>query len=178
LFLLIEWVNEWRRRLRTATEHVVMFRRLREATTMRSLTIVTILCLTSSPAFACVFDTECKPGTTCVDGSCSRDLLFFFLSAGLPELFLIHFFGEHGLPFQPALFGKRSRLGFGQVVEIAPPERAPASVRKPDDFQTRFGLLGADYTSPRLTRPLMTRSRHRALHSLLREDRLSVADRF
>ena len=42
---------------------------------MRSLTLVTILCLTSTPAFACVFDTECKPGTTCVDGSCSRDLL-------------------------------------------------------------------------------------------------------
>jgi hypothetical protein len=44
-------------------------------TTMRSLILVTILCLTSTPAFACVFDTECKPGTTCVDGTCSRDLL-------------------------------------------------------------------------------------------------------
>ena len=42
---------------------------------MRCLTLVTILCLTSTPAVACVFDTECKPGTTCVDGSCSRDLL-------------------------------------------------------------------------------------------------------
>ena len=43
---------------------------------MRSLILVTILCLTSTPAFACVFDTECKlPGTTCVDGNCSRDLL-------------------------------------------------------------------------------------------------------
>ena len=41
---------------------------------MRSLTLVTILCLTATPAFACVFDTECKPGTTCVDGSCGRDL--------------------------------------------------------------------------------------------------------
>jgi hypothetical protein len=42
---------------------------------MRSLTLVTILCLTSTPAIACVFDTECKPGTTCVDGNCGRDLL-------------------------------------------------------------------------------------------------------
>jgi hypothetical protein len=42
---------------------------------MRSLIVVTILCLTSSPAFACVFDTECKPGTSCTDGVCDRDLL-------------------------------------------------------------------------------------------------------
>jgi hypothetical protein len=42
---------------------------------MRSLIIVTILCFTSTPAFACVFDTDCKPGTSCVDGTCSRDLL-------------------------------------------------------------------------------------------------------
>ena len=42
---------------------------------MRSLIAVAILCLTSLPAFACVLDTECKPGTTCVDGSCSRDML-------------------------------------------------------------------------------------------------------
>jgi hypothetical protein len=28
------------------------------------------LCLTSNPAFACVFHTDCKPGTTCVDGQC------------------------------------------------------------------------------------------------------------
>ena len=42
---------------------------------MRSLIIVTILCLTSSPAFACVFDTDCKPGIACVDGACSRDPL-------------------------------------------------------------------------------------------------------
>ena len=42
---------------------------------MRSLILVTILCLTSTPAFACVFDTDCKPGTMCVDGNCSRDLL-------------------------------------------------------------------------------------------------------
>ncbi len=37
--------------------------------------IVTILCLTSTSAFACVFDTDCKPGIKCVDGACSRDLL-------------------------------------------------------------------------------------------------------
>jgi len=42
---------------------------------VRSLIIVTILCLTSTPAFACVFDTDCKPGIACVDGACSRDLL-------------------------------------------------------------------------------------------------------
>ena len=42
---------------------------------MRSLTLVTILCLTSTPAFACVFDTECKPGTSCTAGKCDRDLL-------------------------------------------------------------------------------------------------------
>jgi hypothetical protein len=42
---------------------------------MRSLIVVTILCLTSSPAFACVFDTDCKPGTSCTDGVCDRDLL-------------------------------------------------------------------------------------------------------
>ena len=42
---------------------------------MRSLTLVTILCLTSTPAFACVFDTECKRGTSCTAGKCDRDLL-------------------------------------------------------------------------------------------------------
>ena len=42
---------------------------------MRSLTLVTILCLASTPAFACVFDSECKPGTSCTDGVCDRDLL-------------------------------------------------------------------------------------------------------
>ena len=41
---------------------------------MRSLIIVTILCLTSTPAFACVFDTDCKPGTECHDGACTRAL--------------------------------------------------------------------------------------------------------
>jgi hypothetical protein len=42
---------------------------------MRSLIVVTILCLTSTPAFACVFDTDCKPGSKCLDGVCSGDLL-------------------------------------------------------------------------------------------------------
>jgi hypothetical protein len=38
---------------------------------MRSLIVVTILCLTSTPAFACVFHTDCNPGATCEDGVCS-----------------------------------------------------------------------------------------------------------
>ena len=42
---------------------------------MRGLILITILCLASTPAFACVFDTECKPGTSCTDGVCGRDLL-------------------------------------------------------------------------------------------------------
>jgi hypothetical protein len=42
---------------------------------MRCLTVAIILCLTSTPAFACVFDTDCKPGTSCTDGVCDRDLL-------------------------------------------------------------------------------------------------------
>jgi hypothetical protein len=43
---------------------------------MRSLIVVTIFifCLASTPAFACSFDTECKTGTMCVDGACTRDL--------------------------------------------------------------------------------------------------------
>jgi hypothetical protein len=38
---------------------------------MRRMIVVTILCLTSTPAFACVFDTDCKPGILCVRGECS-----------------------------------------------------------------------------------------------------------
>jgi hypothetical protein len=38
---------------------------------MRSLIVVTILCLTSTSAFACVFHTDCNPGATCEDGVCS-----------------------------------------------------------------------------------------------------------
>ncbi len=41
---------------------------------MRSLIAVALLCLASTPAFACVFDTDCKPGTSCRDGVCDRDL--------------------------------------------------------------------------------------------------------
>ncbi len=41
---------------------------------MRSLIVVTILCLTSTSAFACVFDTDCNPGSTCMDGVCSDKL--------------------------------------------------------------------------------------------------------
>jgi hypothetical protein len=41
---------------------------------MRSLILVTILCLTSTAAFACVFDNDCKPGSVCMDGVCSGNL--------------------------------------------------------------------------------------------------------
>ena len=42
---------------------------------MRNLIVVIILCLTSTPAFACVFDTDCKRGgSVCVDGVCKGDL--------------------------------------------------------------------------------------------------------
>ena len=37
---------------------------------MRSLVVFTILCLTSTSAFACVVDSDCEPSTMCVDGSC------------------------------------------------------------------------------------------------------------
>jgi len=42
---------------------------------MRSLVVVTVLCLTSTPAFACVLDSDCEPGTMCVDGTCIRAML-------------------------------------------------------------------------------------------------------
>ena len=38
---------------------------------MRSLIVATILCLIATPAFTCVFDTDCKPGTKCMDSVCS-----------------------------------------------------------------------------------------------------------
>ena len=41
---------------------------------MRSLIVITILCLTSTAAFACVFDNDCKPGSVCLDGVCSGNL--------------------------------------------------------------------------------------------------------
>jgi hypothetical protein len=37
---------------------------------MRSLIVATILCLAATPAFACVYDSECKSGSTCLDGLC------------------------------------------------------------------------------------------------------------
>jgi hypothetical protein len=41
---------------------------------MRRLIVVTILCLTSTPALACVFNTDCKlPSSTCQDGICVGD---------------------------------------------------------------------------------------------------------
>ena len=43
---------------------------------MRRLILVTILCLTSTAAFAqgCILDTDCNTGTTCVDGVCIHAL--------------------------------------------------------------------------------------------------------
>jgi len=38
---------------------------------MRGIVILTVLCLTSTPALACVFDTDCKPGVMCVNGNCN-----------------------------------------------------------------------------------------------------------
>src|SRR6185437_17079488 len=42
-----------------------------QGTTMRGLVIVGVLCLTSMPALACVFDTDCNPGFSCRNGACS-----------------------------------------------------------------------------------------------------------
>jgi hypothetical protein len=39
---------------------------------MRSLIIAIILCLSSAPAFACMYDTECKTGSICTSGECVR----------------------------------------------------------------------------------------------------------
>ena len=39
---------------------------------MRSLILVTILYLTSTSAFACMYDTDCKTGSACLQGTCSR----------------------------------------------------------------------------------------------------------
>ena len=41
---------------------------------MRSLIVVTILCLISTSAFACMYDTDCETGFTCLQGICSRVL--------------------------------------------------------------------------------------------------------
>ena len=41
---------------------------------MRSLIAVTILCLTSTSALACVVDTDCESGTMCLDGVCTHGL--------------------------------------------------------------------------------------------------------
>jgi len=41
---------------------------------MRRLAILALLCLTSTSAFACVFDTDCKPGSLCRDGNCTGSL--------------------------------------------------------------------------------------------------------
>jgi hypothetical protein len=38
----------------------------------RSLVIVAILCLTSTAALACMYDTECEQGNICLDGTCVR----------------------------------------------------------------------------------------------------------
>jgi len=41
---------------------------------MRNLIVVILLCLTSTPSFACVLDSECESGTMCLDGACVRGL--------------------------------------------------------------------------------------------------------
>jgi hypothetical protein len=41
---------------------------------MRTLVIFSLLCLTSTSAFACAFDSDCQPGTMCLDGFCTRYL--------------------------------------------------------------------------------------------------------
>ena len=38
---------------------------------MRSLIIATILCLWSAPAFACMYDSDCKTGNICISGACT-----------------------------------------------------------------------------------------------------------
>ena len=39
---------------------------------MRSLIIATMLCLCSAPAFACMYDTDCKTCTVCTSGICAH----------------------------------------------------------------------------------------------------------
>jgi hypothetical protein len=38
---------------------------------MRGLILVSLLVPISTPAFACVFDTDCKPGVLCLRGECN-----------------------------------------------------------------------------------------------------------
>ena len=38
---------------------------------MRSLIIAAILSLCSAPAFACMYDTDCKTGNICISGACT-----------------------------------------------------------------------------------------------------------
>ena len=38
---------------------------------MRSLIIATILCLSSAPAFAYMYDSDCKTGNICIDATCT-----------------------------------------------------------------------------------------------------------
>ena len=42
-----------------------------QGSTMRGLVLVSLLCLTSMPALACVFDTDCKPDVSCRNGACT-----------------------------------------------------------------------------------------------------------
>lgn len=37
---------------------------------MRSLIVAAIFCLLAAPAFACILESDCKPGFACVDGDC------------------------------------------------------------------------------------------------------------
>jgi hypothetical protein len=49
-----------------------MIWRTMSETMMRGLVVVTILCLTSTSAFACMYDTECEKGNMCLEGTCVR----------------------------------------------------------------------------------------------------------
>ena len=39
---------------------------------MRTAILLTILCLSSTSAFACMYDTQCEAGTMCLNGACVR----------------------------------------------------------------------------------------------------------
>ena len=38
---------------------------------MRNLIVVTVFCLWSAPAFACMYDTDCETHNICISGTCT-----------------------------------------------------------------------------------------------------------
>jgi hypothetical protein len=42
---------------------------------MRGLVVFALLCLASTQAFACMYDSDCERGNMCLDGTCVRDML-------------------------------------------------------------------------------------------------------